>query len=148
MTGIERTKAYELGIKIGAITAFCEAAHAECKNMSLSGLFPPEDHEFLSRRAEAVATQNEVRLYLEKDFLSTDLFPDADSTGKWLFVIYKKPEFLEAYNALKQRKKALVQQGAYLGNARKEIARSLGRLLGYSESYIEEKLRSGRGSPL
>lgn len=147
MTSIEGTKAYELGIKIGAITAFCEAARAECKNMSLSGLFPPEDYEFLSKRAEAVAKQNEVQLWLEKDFLSTDLFPDVDSTGKWLFVIYKKPEFLEAYHALKERKKGLVQEGAYLGNARKEIARSLGRLLGYSESYIEEKLGSGRENP-
>lgn len=140
---ILESRKYKLGIKVGAITAFCEAAGTEAKDMSLSSLFLPEDYDFLFSEAEKVAKRNRVHLYLEKDLLATDLFPDVDATGRWVFVIYKKKEILDKYLALKAEKERLVQAGKYIGDARKEIAREMGRLLGYSEGIIEEKIKRG-----
>ncbi len=49
----------------------------------------------------------------------------------------------DEYLALKKEKQALVASGRYEGEARKDIARKMGRLLSYSEEKIAALL-SGR----
>ena len=137
------SKAYELGVKIGAISAFCEAAASEAKSMSLSSLFLPADFDLIDAEARRVAEENGVHLYLEKSLLATDLFPNVDTAGKWVYVIYKKKEFLDRYLDLKEEKERLVKAGQYSGDARLEIARNFGRILGYSEGYLEGRLKAG-----
>ena len=77
---------------MGEIKAWCEAARCEAKDLSLSELFHPDDYAFLLPEAEKAAKKYEVSLYLEKDFLVTDLWPNLDVQGRWVLVIYKKPE--------------------------------------------------------
>jgi hypothetical protein len=139
-TTIVESKAYYLGKQIGEIKAWCEAAGSEAKDMSLSNPFQPEDYAFLLPEAEKLAKRNKVHLFLEKSLLQSDLFKGLDLKGQWVFVIYKKQQIIEGYLALKVEKEYLVQTGQYTGVARKEIARKLGCLLGYSETAIERRL--------
>ena len=135
-----KSKAYNLGKQVGEIKAWCEAAGNEAKDMSLSNPFQPKDYKFLLPEAEKLAKRNGVRLYLEKSLLQTDLFKGLDLSRQWVFVIYKKQQILDRYLTLKADKEHLVNNGKYLGNTRKEIARKMGTLLGYSKATIELRL--------
>jgi len=134
------SREYHLGSQIGEIKAWCEAARCEAKDMSLSELFHPEDYTFLLPQAEKEAKTYQVNLYLEKDFLHTDFWPNLDVQGRWVFVIYKKPEIIKRYLALKDEYNRLVQNGTFQREARKEISRQMGNLLGYSNEYIEKTI--------
>jgi hypothetical protein len=59
---------------------------------------------------------------------------------KWVFIIYKKDRVLTDYLALKTKKKCLEEEGKYVGENRKKIARTMGKLLCYSDDYIEERI--------
>ena len=134
------SKEYYLGKQVGEIKAWCEAAGSEAKDMSLSNPFNPEDYDFLLPEAEKLAKRNGVQLHLEKSLLQSDLFKGLDMKGQWVFIIYKKPQILEGYLALKAEKTNLVENGTYVGAARTEIARKMGQLLGYSKATIERRL--------
>jgi hypothetical protein len=73
--------------------------------------------------------------------MTTDLFADFDMQGKWVFIIYKEKKVLEDYLALKAEKERLEKEGGYVGEARLRIARGIGGLLGYNDTYIEERLK-------
>jgi hypothetical protein len=139
-TKILESKEYYLGKQVGEIKAWCEAAGSEAKDMSLSHPFQPEDYDFLLSEAEKLAKRNKVHLYLEKSLLQSDLFKGLDLKGQWIFVIYKKQQIIDGYLALKAKKDQLVKNGKYVNATRKEIARKMGRLLGYNESTIEHRL--------
>ena len=137
---ILESEAYQLGIKTGALAAFCEAALTEAKAMSFSSAYSPEEYEILSSEAEKYAEKYGVHLYLDKELLKTELFKKVKTTGKWVYIIYKDKLVLKKYLSLKAKKNRLVKTGKYSYNARMEIAKELGRLLGYSEKYINKKL--------
>jgi len=125
---------------VGEIKAWCEAARSEAKDMSLSAPFHPEDYEFLLAKMEKLAQENEVNFYLEKSLLTTDLFADVDMTDRWVFIIFKKEHIIEKYLDLKTEKENLEAHGKYVGRSREEIARKMGKLLGYSDSYTMQLL--------
>jgi hypothetical protein len=74
--------------------------------------------------------------------MTTDLFADVDMTGRWVFVIYKKDRVIEGYLALKAEKERLEESREYTGEARRDIAVKMGRLLGYDEDYIIQRMES------
>lgn len=130
---------FKLGMQVGEIKAWCEAAKNEAKEMSLSAPFRPEDYETILHYMEEYAQRNEVNFYHERELIDTDLFGDMDLTGIWVFVIYSNPETLEKYLKLKEDKKILVESGTYEGDARRDIAVRFGRLLGYSDRMINAR---------
>lgn len=130
------SREYSLGKFIGEIKAWCEAAMCGVKNMSLSELFVPEDYAFLLPEAEKYAERCGVHLYLEKTFLTTDLWPKIDTAGKWVFVIYKAQKNIDDYLTLKAQYDMLVNKGIYIGTVRKEVSQKMGLLLGYPLEYV------------
>lgn len=133
-------RSFYIGRFIGAVAAWCEAARAEAKDMSLSSPFQPTDHDSLITYVDKVTKENGVKFYLEKSLMTTDLFADVDMTGKWVFMIYKKDQVMEEYLALKAEKERLEGEGKYHGQRRINIAMKMGRLLGYSDSYIRQRV--------
>jgi hypothetical protein len=89
--------------------------------------------------AERIAKKNGASIYLEKNFLVTDLFPEDITTGKHVLLIYLDP-IKDEYLALKSEKEDLIATGRYQGEARKNLARKMGRLLSYPEERIEKML--------
>ena len=109
--------------------------------MSLSAPFRPEDYEVILPHMEEQAGRNEVNFHLEKSLMGTDLFGEMDLSGIWVFIIYDEDEVLERYLALKEEKERLELEGEYVGDARREIAVGMGRLLGYSDAHINRRLK-------
>lgn len=129
----------ERSYRLGVIGAFAEVVAAGVKKMALSSPMTREEMDALMEDAERIARENGANLYREEDFLVTDLFPDSITEGKHVLVIYLDP-VKEEYLALKAEKNARVEKGEYEGNARREIARKMGRLLSYPEERIEQML--------
>lgn len=130
---------FKLGMQVGEIKAWCEAAKNDAKELSLSAPFKPEDYKTILQYMKEYATKNEVSYYHEKELIVTDLFGDMDLSGIWVFIIYKHPEILEKYLKVKEDKEKLVDTGAYEGEARRNIAVRFGRLLGYSDPLIHAR---------
>jgi hypothetical protein len=121
---------------LGAIAAFSEIVAVGVKKLALSAPLSPDEMAQLLPDAERIAKKNGASIFLEKDFLVTDLFSEDLTTGKHVLLIYLDP-IKDEYFALKSQKEDLIAKGEYLGEARTNIARQMGRLLSYPEEQIE-----------
>lgn len=121
---------------VGSFSAFAEIVDIGLKRMALSRALPAAEMDGLERHARPIAQEWNVEIYREPDFLVTDLFPVSATEGKHVLIIYRGST-LNEYLALKARKSELVSAGEYLGESRRDIAWSLGKLL----SYPDEKIR-------
>jgi hypothetical protein len=117
---------------------------ADLKKMALSLPFLPKDYERLVKDAKRIAKKEGVKLRLEKRFLTTDLFPEEITRGKWVLIIYKYPKVLKKYLSLKSKKEWLIRENHYKGKGREAIAVGFGELLSYKKDVIRRKLK-GRG---
>jgi hypothetical protein len=130
-------RSYQLGV----IFAFSEMVAADLKKMALSLPFLPKDYERIVKDAKRIAKKEGVKLRLEKRFLTTDLFPEEITRGKWVLIIYKYPDVLKNYLQLKAEKEKLMRKNKYEGKQRRAIAAGLGKLLTYKMDVIQEKLK-------
>ena len=121
--------------RLGGIGAFAEMVGAGVKRLALSDAMPPEEMDALIEEARAIAEGDGAEVYLETEFLVTDLFPADITDGMQVLLIYRGSA-LQEYVDLKERKKLLVESGSYVEDARAEIAREMGRLLSYPEDKI------------
>lgn len=128
-------RSYNLGI----IGGFAEVVRLGVKELALSEVMTPAEMDDILPDARIVAQRNGVELYRERDFLVTDLFPADVAAGREVLLIYTG-DTLEKYLAIKADKQALVDAGAYRGDARREIARRFGRLLSYPDERIDAML--------
>jgi hypothetical protein len=117
---------------------------AGVKKLALSAAMPKAEMDALVEEARTIAERNGAEIYLEGDFLVTDLFPAEITEGLQVLLIYRG-ETKQEYMKLKERKRLLVEEGNYLGPARAEIAREMGRLLSYPEEKITSLLMSQQG---
>ena len=132
----------ERSYQLGVIGAFSEVVGAGVKKLALSSPMTPEEMDNLMDDAERIARENGVKLFREEDFLVTDLFPASITKDKHVLLIYLDP-VKDEYFELKAEKAMLSEKGVYEGEARREIARKIGRLLSYREERIEQMLNKG-----
>ena len=129
----------ERSYQLGVIGGFAEVVGVGVKKLALSSAMSPDDMAGLREEAEKIVARNNAQCFLETNFLVTDLFPIEVTEGKHVLFIYLDP-VKDEYMALKARKQQLIDDGEYEGEARKEIAREMGRLLSYPEERIEAML--------
>lgn len=139
------TPAHESGIdersyQLGILGGFSEVVRLGVKTLALSEVMTPEDMDGIMDDAAVIAARNKVEMWRETDFLVTDLYPADVAEGKHVLLIYTG-DTLEKYLAIKTDKAALIEAGAYEGEAREEIARRFGRLLSYPEAVIDDLLQ-------
>ena len=129
----------ERSYQLGVIGGFAEVVGVGVKRLALSSPLAPAEMDALIDEAKRIVERNNAKWFLDTDFLVTDLFPAEITEGKHVLLIYLDP-VLDEYRALKAKKKALVDSNRYEGEARKDIAREMGRLLSYPEERIEQML--------
>lgn len=121
----------------GVIDGFNEMVRAGVKALALSHPVDTEaERDALIPFSKQICRAYGTKLYPENDPLLTDLFPCALNQGKFLILFYREDHILEQYIRLKDRKAALVAEGAYFGGNRSRIAWEYGRLLSYSDEAI------------
>lgn len=125
----------------GVIDAFNEVVRAGVKRIALSHpVDTKEEMMELIPFSQQICQQYGNRFYLEESPLLTDLFPISLNKGKYNIIYYRQEEDIRQYLALKKRKQQLLEQQAYQGEARRQIAVEYGRLLSYSPEAIERYL--------
>lgn len=125
----------------GAMDCFNEVLAADVKDLAFGS--PEKDKAMRDKEVEPAADickKYGTKYYLEDEAFLTDLFPLSANQDTYLIIFYKHDCYLEKYLELKQRKKDLVEQKAYKGEARYQIAYELGKLLSYSDEAIKEKV--------
>ena len=127
---------------LGGIGSFAEMVDAGVKQLALSAPLPPAEMDLLVEHARRVAADHNVEIYRETDFLVTDLFSADLTEGNDVLLIYNGTTKQE-YMALKAAQQALIESGAYEGDARRQIAVRFGHMLSYSDEKIDALL-SGR----
>ncbi len=123
---------------VGTYYGLSQPVAGDLKDIAISG---PMNHEIAKTYApmfQNVIERRGLKQYLENDFLVTDLFPQAYTHGKSVFIVYKMDSVIENYLALKQAKADLVEAGNYTGEARRQIASRFGKLLSYSDETIAQ----------
>jgi hypothetical protein len=133
-----------ISYQLGVIFAFAEMVAIDVKKVAFSLPFLPQEYDHLAKDAKRIAREQGVKIKLEKRIITTDLFPEEFTRGKWVFIIYKYSEVLENYLRLKSTKQRLIKENNYKGKERKAIAVGLGKLLSYKMNAIREKLDEAR----
>lgn len=125
----------------GVIDAFNEVVRAGVKRIALSHPVDTKEEEMeLIPFSQQICQQYGNHFYLEESPLLTDLFPISLNKGKYNIIYYRQEEDIRQYLALKKRKQQLLEQQAYQGEARRQIAVEYGKLLSYSPEAIERYL--------
>lgn len=125
----------------GVIDAFNEVVRAGVKRIALSHPVDTEEEAMeLIPFSQQICQQYGNHFYLEESPLLTDLFPISLNKGKYNIIYYRQEEDIRQYLALKKRKQQLLEQQAYQGEARRQIAVDYGKLLSYSQEAIERYL--------
>tara|TARA_R110001592_G_scaffold109879_4_gene305869 strand:+ start:1289 stop:2632 length:1344 start_codon:yes stop_codon:yes gene_type:complete len=133
------SKSEKFSNELGSLAAFAEMVESGAKQIAFSEpMTAAEMDEFLPM-AEAIADKYGVKLVRETELIKTDLFDAEIAEGKAILILYKGNSY-EAYAQLKADRNSLEKSGLYEGAERQEIARRLGRLLGYSAKGINDKL--------
>jgi catechol 2,3-dioxygenase-like lactoylglutathione lyase family enzyme len=125
--------------ELGIVSAFAEAVNAGAKPLALSSPMSTSQMDQFYDMAVVEAEKYGVQAVRESDFLTTDLFPDSVTTGQEVILLFQGTTYA-AYQAIKEHKAQLEMDGEYMGAAKRDIARRLGRLLGYQPSHINRLL--------
>ena len=133
-----------ISFQLGMINCFVEMVACGVKKLALSPPLLPDDYQKIQQASEKIVKGFNIRSYLEKSLLVTDLQSADFTKGKWSVLYYKSKDILESYLELKKRKQELEAARKYDKAASKEISREFMRLLSYTEDVIEEKLSKTR----
>ncbi|MCX6648109.1 MAG: hypothetical protein NTV61_01790 [Candidatus Bathyarchaeota archaeon] len=128
---------------LGMIYAFAEVVGSGVKPLALSPPMTREEQVRLRKPIQAIAGEYSVHTLVDEDFITTKLFNSAFTEGKVVVHFAKEASTLDRYRRLKELK-ARKQREGKLGEAEDEIARELGRILGYDDEAIEGLLRKPR----
>ena len=121
----------------GVIDCFNEMVYAGVKSLALSHpMDSAEERDALLPYARELCQRYGNQLYIEDEPLLSDLFPLSLNRGKHNILFYRAGHVLEEYLRLKERKAALVAEGAYFGGNRSQVAWEYGRLLSYPAESI------------
>jgi hypothetical protein len=125
------------------IYAFAEVVGSGVKPLALSPPMTREEYNRIRNPIQIIADEYRVHVLVDEEFLTTKLFNLAFTEGKVVVHFAKDASILDRYKRLKELK-ARKQKEGKLGELEDEIARELGRILGYDESTIEGLLRKPR----
>lgn len=128
---------------LGMIYAFTEVVASGVKPLALSPPMTKEEQIRLRNPIQVIADEYNIHLLVDEDFLKTKLFNPAFTEGKVVIHFAKEAAVLDRYKKLKETKSRKQREGK-LEEVENEIAKELGRILGYDESTIEGLLRKPR----
>ncbi len=130
----------QISFQLGMINCFAEMVACGVKRLAVSPPLRPEDYEAIEHASEIIMKEFNIKSYLEKSLIVTDLQSEEFTKGKWSILYYKDDYVLKSYLNIKKRKAELIREGKYNTGQRKQISREFMRLLSYPETVIEEKL--------
>ena len=124
----------------GSISTAAEFVSCGCKKIALSSPFTDEELAVMINIAKIESEKYGIPIYVEQEFLTTQLFDTAITEGKSVIFIAQSQKILDEYFALKKFKQHAIEQGN-LADVEDEIAWKFGRLLSYDDETIKRLLQ-------
>ena len=131
-SGVLDQRSYQLGM----IYAFAEMVGSGVKRLALSPALTEDQFEGIIQEVRLIAEEYGLVLHVDRDFLETRLFNPEYTRGKIVIHMAAEVSTIDEYEALKERRRGLLEAGSLTEEAELEIARGLGLLLSYSEESI------------
>ncbi|MFC1782287.1 hypothetical protein ACFL02_01710 [Planctomycetota bacterium] len=126
--------------QLGMINCFAEMVACGVKKMAISPPVTPDEYEKIKDASDKIVAGFQIKSYLEKSLLLTDLQTPDFTKSKWSILYYEKDEVLAEYLALKNKKQQFEASHRYDKNSRQDISRQFLRLLSYPAEKIEQIL--------
>ncbi len=136
----QELKIDRLSFQLGMINCFVEMVACGVKKLALSPPLLPQDYQKIEKASTDLVNNFNIKSYLEKSLMVTDLQTEDFTRGKWSILYFRTDDVLQKYLELKQKQKELKESGKYDKTTSKEISREFMRLLSYPDNIIEEKL--------
>lgn len=132
--------------EVGVMDCFCEMAASGLKKLAMSHPCDTKaERDSYLTQVKRLCGQYEIQYYQEDEAFLTDLFPEELNKGKFNYLFYRTDDVLRQYMELKEKQKKLIQNDAYTGMARYEVAVGFGRLLSYPEDGIQRLIKKASG---
>lgn len=132
--------------EVGVMDCFCEMVGAGLKKLAMSHPCDTKaERDSYLTQVRRLCGQYEIQYYQEDEAFLTDLFPEELNKGKFNYLFYRTDDVLRQYMELKEKQKMLIQNDAYTGMARYEVAVEFGRLLSYPEDGIQRLIKNAAG---
>lgn len=132
--------------EVGAMDCFCEMVASGLKKLAMSHPCDTKaERDSYLTQVKRLCGQYEIQYYQEDEAFLTDLFPEELNKGKFNYLFYRTDDVLRQYMELKEKQKMLIQNDAYTGMARYEVAVEFGRLLSYPEDGIQRLIKKASG---
>ena len=137
------SKIDQTSFHLGVISAFAEVVNAGVKPLALSHPLSKEEMALFLPEATEIAAKYDVQLYVEKELITTKLFPADIAKGKEVLLLYQG-HTLDQYLAIKRDKSDLKHHGIYNEQEALDVAVRFGKLLGYSSKGIQKLIHENR----
>lgn len=126
----------ERSFDLGMIYAFAETVASGCKPLAYSPPLEPAEVPAVLAAAHGIEQEFGVLIRHDTGFVPSLLFNPAFTQGKEVLVICRDQSVLQSYLTLQQRQTAAQSEPAS-SRSHVQMARDLGRLLGYTEDAID-----------
>jgi hypothetical protein len=144
MEHFDPSKLEQVSYHLGVVFAFAEIVGSGVKRMALSSPLSEDLYDEIIDRVHILAKEYGTVLYIDDDFLETKLFNPDYTRGKRVIHIARDKETVNAYKALRERKKRHMAEGTLTEEVEIEVAWEMGRLLSYSDEVIRSLLLKQR----
>jgi len=131
---------------VGINTSFCEVVSAGCKKLALSSTLDEEQYNAIWAATQKVAKEYIVQLYVERDLLTTILFPRDIAKNKIVILMARDNNVINEYKEIKALKERHQENGTLTRETEKEIAHRFGALLSYDEESIKRLINKNGSS--
>lgn len=130
----------------GAMDSFCEMVAVGLKKLAMSHpCDSKEERDGYLPEVKRLCGEYEILYYPEDEAFLTDLFPEELNRGTYNYLFFRTQEVLDRYLGLKDMQKRMMEDGTYVGEKRRELAREFGRLLSYPEDGILRMIEKTEG---
>lgn len=133
-----------ISFQLGMINCFAEMVACGVKKLALSPPLTPGDYRTVGPFSKKIVEGFGIKSFLEKNLLITGLQSEKFTRNKWSVLYFKTDDVLDAYLALKEKKRRLEEKNDYDGKAERDVSREFMRLLSYPDDVIQEKLNRGK----
>lgn len=133
-----------ISYKIGMINCFIEMVACGVKPLAISPPIPPEELPLLEQASRELSEGFGTRYETVDSLMITDIQSEEFTRGKASILYYKNDTAIREYHSLARWVAALESQGRYAGQVRKEISWAFGKLLGYPDPVIRQKVEGDK----
>ena len=139
---MESYKLDRISYEVGMINCFIEMVACGMKPMAISPPIEPENLEMIEKISKELSEGFHTKYYVVESLVITDIQSADFTRGKNSILYYKDDAILKEYEEIDRKVAELTSKGEYEGQIRRDLSIEFGKMLGYPDDVILEKVDS------